>query len=400
MTAALDAAAIQDRFAVHPARGFLPEHDPLRRLPAEFDAWEQLAGELPKLLVTDQTRQRVKSMPELDPTPLNSDADRERKLDRAMLLLSYIGHAYVWGEGADEVNAAQSIPANLARPWHAVSEMLGRPPILSYASYALHNWYRPDPDRKIEVGNIALLQNFWGGADEEWFVLIHVAIEYQATGALTNLIPAQEAAAREDWPALTNHLRQIADSCDEMYKTLCDMPIMCDPHTYFRRVRPYIFGWKNNPALPNGMTYEGVDAYDGKGQLFRGETGAQSSIVPALDAVLNVEHAPDPLRDYLMEMRNYMPPKHRAFIAHLENNHPIRPAVERLGNAELTEQFDRCAKRLADFRAKHYEYAASYIHKQADQNQANPSDIGTGGTPFMKYLKKHLDETTASTPAT
>ncbi len=46
--------------------------------------------------------------------------------------------------------------------------MLGRPPVLSYASYALDNWRRIDRKNPIDLGNIALLQNFLGGQDEEY----------------------------------------------------------------------------------------------------------------------------------------------------------------------------------------------------------------------------------------
>ena len=70
--------------------------------------------------------------------------------------------------------------------------------------------------------------------------------------------------------------------------------------------------------LPEGVIYEGVEAYGGRPQQFRGETGAQSSIVPALDAMLGVGHKEDALRTYLQEMRTYMPPAHRAFIEALE----------------------------------------------------------------------------------
>ena len=40
----------------------------------------------------------------------------------------------------------------------------------------------------------------------------------------------------------------------------------CDPYIYFNRVRPYINGWKNNPAMPGGLIYDGVARFDGKPQ--------------------------------------------------------------------------------------------------------------------------------------
>jgi len=74
----------------------------------------------------------------------------------------------------------------------------GRPPVLSYASYALNNWRRINPELPIELGNIALLQNFHGGQDEEWFVLVHVAIEATATPAIQAIVLAQQAIKKRD----------------------------------------------------------------------------------------------------------------------------------------------------------------------------------------------------------
>lgn len=61
----------------------------------------------------------------------------------------------------------------------------------------------------------------------------------------------------------------------------------CDPYVYYHRVRAPMAGWRNNPALPNGLLYEGVSEVPL--QLY-GETGAQSSVVPALDAALGIQH--------------------------------------------------------------------------------------------------------------
>jgi indoleamine 2,3-dioxygenase len=171
------------------------------------------------------------------------------------------------------------------------------------------------------------------------------------------------------------------------------MPELCDPYVYYHRVRPYIHGWKNHPDLPQGLVYEGVEAYGNVPQQFRGETGAQSAIVPALDAMLGVDHKEDTLRVYLREMRAYMPPEHRAFIESLEARVPVRPFVRACGRSRLTELYNACLGGLEQFRSLHLEYAAAYIFRQAQTDARNPHAVGTGGTPFMQYLKKHRDET-------
>src|SRR5271170_5524689 len=171
-------------------RGFLPLQDPLTRLPKAFDAWEEVALRLPKLFASDQLRATIADLPPFPVELINDSRERER----AMLLLSYLGHAYVWGGP----RPALILPAGLAVPWYQIAESLGRPPVLSYSSYALHNYFRFDTSREIECGNLALIQNFLGGIDEEWFILIHVEIERKAAPALAVLDACLYAAEEGD----------------------------------------------------------------------------------------------------------------------------------------------------------------------------------------------------------
>jgi len=137
-----------------------------------------------------------------------------------------------------------------------------------------------------------------------------------------------------------------------------------------------------------------VESYQGKPQQFRGETGAQSSIIPTLDAFLSIQHQQDLLKIYLDEMRHYMPDEHRDFIETVENGENIRAFIQRNSNKSqaLVTIYNACIEALYQFRSTHLKYAADYIQKQT-QTTGNPTGIGTGGTPFMKYLKKHKDET-------
>ena len=365
--------------------GYMQHTDPVVTLPPGNEAWDEMGKNLPKYLMGSDFRQRVKDLPAFKIETLKTDGE----IRRAFLILSYIGQAYQWSDN----EPAHVLPAVLAKPWYEVGKLVGRPPILSYTSYSIDNWYLLDKKGPIECGNIALLQCFLGGQDEEWFILIHIEIEKKAGKALKAIEDSQKAVAAQDLDALEKALTNLRDGIKAMYDVLARMPERCDPYVYFHRVRPYIFGWKNNPSLPNGVVYEGVEEYQGKGQTFRGETGAQSAIVPALDAALGIVHEQDQLRDYLMEMRQYMPPMHVKFIEAAENGPSVRNFVMACNKESIKKLFNESVELVADFRALHLEYAGTYIHAQSQKTPGNPSAVGTGGTPFMVYLRKHRDET-------
>lgn len=368
------------------SHGFLPAQDPIKKLPSDFLVWENCVHDLPKLFMTAHLRESILALPEFDISILKTP----HEFERAMLILSYLSHAYVWHD-TYKAKPADHLPAIIAKPWDAIAKHIGRPPVLSYASYALYNWYRIDSQKPIELGNIALLQNFLGGEDEEWFILVHVDIEAKAIPGLMEIQPAMLAAKNNNPAGLIDALSTIATSLDLMCNTLDRMPEHCDPYIYFNRVRPYIHGWKENPALPNGLIYEGVSKIP---KLYKGETGAQSSIIPCFDALLGIKHAENPLKKHLDEMQNYMPPEHRAFLLYIQKNTLIREVmVKNKNNPTLCEVYNQCIKSIVRFRNTHIGYAARYIQKQSQVSTANPTQVGTGGTPFMAYLKTHLEET-------
>jgi indoleamine 2,3-dioxygenase len=170
--------------------GYLPAHDPAQSLSAGNEEWDQFGKDLPKLLMGTNFRKRVQALPKFNIDKLNGEAE----IQRAMLVLSYIGQAYQWSDN----EAATVMPQVLAKPWYEVGKLVGRPPILSYQSYASDNWRRFDQAGPIECGNIGLLQCFLGGQDEEWFILIHIDIEKKAGKALKAIEEAQAAVVAQD----------------------------------------------------------------------------------------------------------------------------------------------------------------------------------------------------------
>ncbi len=371
-------------------RGYLCKFDADKiKLENDLAQAREIAMSLPEILPSGRVQQFLKNnLPVFDDSAIINDCD-DAQARIAMVHYSFMVQAYVWG-GAEP---ADILPACLAVPVAALADRLGQQPLLPYSGYVLDNWAPLNRADAVGLDNIYMIQNFLGGQDENWFVLIHVAIEAAAGGLLAKMPDLVRAATQKDSQTMCRLLGDMAEIWARINAVFDRMPERCDPYIYFQRVRPYIHGWADNPALPDGVIYEGVERYGVTGQAFRGQTGSQSSIVPAMDALLGVGHAQDPMKSFLDQLHNYRPPAHRAFIDDLRRESPLRSTVQDLGNAELNDAYNANIQSVADFRSRHLEYAASYINKQSGAAAGNDTDVGTGGTPFMRYLKKHREET-------
>ncbi|MEO9601297.1 indoleamine 2,3-dioxygenase [Parasphingorhabdus sp.] len=373
------------------SRGFLSHFEIVDiDLPDIFVPIIEAAENLSGLMTTGRVRHWLEQLPMLDLAEWAANAPEEQ-VRVAMVRYSFLVQAYVWGES----ESPTTLPANLARPMVALADRLDQAPLLPYSGYVLDNWARLDREGPIDLDNVYMVQNFLGGADENWFVLIHVAIEAAAGPLLDLACNLVTAAKAKDVTTATALLEEMDSHWDRVNAIFDRMPDLCDPYIYYQRVRPYIHGWANNPALPDGLIYEGVEKYEGKGQIFRGQTGSQSSIVPSMDALFQVSHENDPLRAYLDELHAYRPVQHRRFIEDLREHSTLREFAIASGDPALRNAFNASVEQVARFRTRHLEYAASYINKQAANGKGNDTEVGTGGTPFMKYLKKHRDENRA-----
>jgi indoleamine 2,3-dioxygenase len=357
-------------------RGFLPNSDPIQFLPTEFSSLEDLAASLPELVANKVVRSELVS--QLGNIEINFDtiASLPPLAERAMVIFSYFASSYIHCPGEP---TATVLPKEIAVPLVKISQLVGRPPILSYASYCLYNWTRLDKNKPIELGNIRLLQNFTlseGRRDENWFVLVHVDIENKAAQAMSAINKLKDSMIRQiTTEEVASLLTDVNVSLSNMCATLDRMPEECSADVYYGQVRPYIFSYVN-------VVYEGCDAAP---MTYRGETGAQSSCIPAIQTALGVKHRDSMLTAHLRDMRNYMPPAHGDWLTQIEAMpSTFRDYAEGFGLGDL---YNECLAGLIRFRKTHLGYAIDYIQKKV----ANPT--GTGGTPYVKWLSQLVGET-------
>ncbi|XP_010590851.1 indoleamine 2,3-dioxygenase 2 isoform X1 [Loxodonta africana] len=384
------------RFHISEDYGFLLPN-PLKELPDHYKPWMEIANKLPHLIESRQLRAHVNKMPLLNCHFLKGY--REQRL--AHLVLSFITMGYVWQEG--ETNPEQVLPRNLALPFVEVSRNLGLPPILVHADLVLTNWTKRNPEGPLEIRNLDTIVAFPGGESLRGFILVTVLVERAAVPGIKALVQAVNAILQPSQDSLLQALQQLRVSIQDITRALEQMHDYVDPDIFYAVIRIFLSGWKDNPAMPVGLIYEGVSKDPLK---YSGGSAAQSTVLHAFDAFLGIRHSKES-GDFLHRMRDYMPPSHKAFIEEIHSAPSLREYTLSSGNCQLLTAYNQCTEALAELRTYHITVVTKYLNTAAAKAKVRrPSHlpgppqalekIGTGGTTVLSFLKTVRDKTSES----
>ncbi|XP_023273971.1 indoleamine 2,3-dioxygenase 2-like [Seriola lalandi dorsalis] len=389
-----------DSYHVSEELGFiLPE--PLKDLPPYYKPWMDIALRVPELVQSHELRSHINQMPMLSSKFLQ----KHRELRLAHLALSAMTMGYVWQEG--ENDTVETLPCNLAVPFWEVSQRLGLPPIFTHADGVLANWRKRDPEGPFDMENLELLVSLPGGDSVRGFFLVTLLVELAAVPALRSIPTVVNGVGCGDTEAVARALENISQSMEDMTDALKLMQVHVEPAVFYGIMRIYLSGWKDNPSMPKGLVYEGVQT---EAMEYSGGSAAQSSLLHCFDELLGVKHE-EKSGAFLTRMRNYMPPAHKQLIQDISLQPSLRSFVQQQADERLSQAFQLCVTRLLTLRSYHINVVSRFITVPAararqlrDQSRDLEEEMisraptaleerGTGGSGIMTFLKTVRDQT-------
>ena len=376
-------------FDISEKTGFVPEVPPISRLDnAIFSRWEELMDQLPAMIESSKLREQVDQLPEVEFSEKTLKSEQEWR--RAYLVLTFLSQGYIWMEG--EKGLMNKIPKKLAMPWCTVAEHVTLQPVITYACTVHCNYELIDPKGPVGEDNLRAIATFTGTEDESWFYIAAIFVETAAVPGLKAMEQIFNAMAIDDHESVAKDLKIVAECLDNMRVGLNRMYERCDPKVFYLDVRPFQAGSKGLEAFPDGIIYEGVDP---PLRQYHGASAAQNSAIHAYDIFLGTRHTGSDL-EFLQTMRHYMPRKHREFLEMLSQQPSVHDFAVHSGNRELIKSYNQAVDAFGEFRSSHVVLVTRYIVMQKKHSvNASLEDKGTGGTPFMTFLKQVRDDTVA-----
>ncbi len=371
-------------------RGFLHEEDPLKRLPDQYIHWENTAKALPKLIsqILDEkapnkesnyfyAKRLLEEMPKYEVNNLTTENEKRR----AILLLGVFAHTWVWLPYVSGISdkPEQFIPKQISVPLFQLSEMFARPPVLTNSDLFDYNWQQNTSSEEINIHNLDILNGFVENDAEKYFYLTFLMMTLKGAPAIEAMVKIQKILEGISFVSdlvlgeLKTHLDIIVESLEEVRKTLAQVFSTINKEDWFNTVRWFSVGWNNKDMFPNGVIYEGVEAYNNQGQSFFGPSGFQYPIFQCVDAFLDIRHDA-----YINQVnsRLYMPSNQVKIINSLEDGPKIRTFLteHRIGEKNffvdansnyksVTASYNNCIRQVKNIRSLHFGVAAKYLTK-------------------------------------
>jgi len=349
--------------------GFLPAETAARELPYQLHEHVRVCRSLTELASARELRTSIRNLPCVELCLNDAEYQRAKhgnlrcvnlyeapKQEAAFCVFSILASGYVHalsavGRDEEEGSDPVEIPVSVAVPLRKLAMGVGRLPIMDYAACVLANWKIIDESRSISLENIDILRSFTNLEAEKWFYKIHVVIEAYGGQAMTAIFKAREMAKQaadkkmkylvQDLVPLAKEvnacLKRLAACVRMMKLTFSRMPERCKADDFYNIVRPWLGGW---PA--KGVVYGLPTEAQGEKpapQTLGGASGAQSSLLPCIDAFLGVPYAPNDgsavcpgMKKFVEQLQKYrlhMPIEHCQTIQTLEKEDSIRSFLSR-----------------------------------------------------------------------
>jgi indoleamine 2,3-dioxygenase len=191
-----------------------------------------------------------------------------------------------------------------------------------------------------------------------------------------------EGAAKGDRAMVNEGMNEHLKCLKDMYDIMSTMWHETNPKNYLN-YRTFIMGIQGNDDIfPGGVLYKGVSE---KRLAFRGETGAQDSIIPSVDNAFGLDYPRNSLTEYLFQMRQYRPYNHQK---HVDENRQryIDTGLKKFGMSDSYTAFLMMCNIHASFRFRHQHWVM--VKKYIIDNTKYPR--ATGGTPITTWLPNQI----------
>jgi indoleamine 2,3-dioxygenase len=411
------------QFVLSRKAGFLPRQTPLERLPKEFDTLDSLLKRMTirqydangkqsgnGLLAKGEFGDAV--MREIQVGGIEDKAVDQAIASGNQQLLSALFRDYCFATSAYLLEPTDQsyrktgfyspgrdhLPAQLAVPLMKLADALGHQPFMEYASsYALVNYKFRDPAYtggeagRYSFDNMDLIRSFEDPyGSERGFILVHIVMVSFSGKALSATEDALLAAGERDLPRFEEAMSRLLDTYRKINIAMETMWARSKPSDYLK-FRSFIFGTapkEGNPMFPKGVVYEGTG--DNTARYFRGESGANDSLVPLLDNLLEITAAlpANELTKTLRDFRSYRPKTQREYLESLEARATAAGVKEfalgPAGSAKAKALYLLMVDQVREFRNRHWMFAREYIIKQTTFEYA------TGGSKMLAYLPHNL----------